>query len=201
MDYKEKLSIVKRKNMSIINVNRYLGGESSEASWFEKMLRRKGFARKETKKTGYHLISTKKKDIEEMSDKDVEWIRDHIKSWTEIKASIIRDMNRRKGENEERYTWEHQPTTKELREFSKKKKDFKDVFEDNSWIIYGVLDTTDWYSLHDHSIEEIEEMVEKVKKEDSKKYKDMTEKDRKEFTEEMHKRAKKAGYKYKTVKI
>ena len=178
MSYKEKANLVMKLNKRMRDIINKTDFNTAEFTYWENKIDNMPTTTAYTSSDQeYHLLSRAKTDIESYSEEDLKRLEQSTRTWSEIKRNVVQSMKeQQKAEiqnipdlDESAYLYRGmQPTMKEINDFLKMRKTINEWFEENSDLVYALLESTGWEDIQQHSTREIMETVKKLR--DSDKY-------------------------------
>lgn len=201
MSYKEKANLVMKLNKRMRDIINKTGFNTAEFTYFQNRIDRYATTTAYTKDDQeYQLLSRSRQDIEAMTEEDLKRLEQSTRTWSEVKNNIVSSMKEQQKmeiENvpdldESDYLYRGmQPTMKEINDFLSMRKTINEWFEENSDLIYALLEKTGWADISQHTTKEIKEKVEELR--NSKEYgsKEYSEKQRDKLRAEYRSRRKK----------
>lgn len=201
MSYKEKANLVMKLNKRMRDIINKTGFNTAEFTYFQNRIDRYATTTAYTKDDQeYQLLSRSRQDIEAMTEEDLKRLEQSTRTWSEVKKNIVSSMKEQQKmeiENvpdldESDYLYRGmQPTMKEINDFLSMRKTINEWFEENSDLIYALLEKTGWADISKHTTKEIKEKVEELR--NSKEYgsKEYSEKQRDKLRAEYRSRRKK----------
>lgn len=201
MSYKEKANLVMKLNKRMRDIINKTGFNTAEFTYFQNRIDRYATTTAYTKDDQeYQLLSRSRQDIESISEEDLRRLEQSTRTWSEVKKGIVSAMKeQQKMEiqnvpdlDESDYLYKGmQPTMKEINDFLSMRKTINEWFEENSDLIYALLEKTGWADISQHTTKEIKEKVEELR--NSKEYgsKEYSEKQRDKLRAEYRSRRKK----------
>lgn len=201
MSYKEKANLVMKLNKRMRDIINKTGFNTAEFTYFQNRIDRYATTTAYTKDDQeYQLLSRSRQDIEAMTEEDLKRLEQSTRTWSEVKKNIVSSMKEQQKmeiENvpdldESDYLYRGmQPTMKEINDFLSMRKTINEWFEENSDLIYALLEKTGWADISQHTTKEIKEKVEELR--NSKEYgsKEYSEKQRDKLRAEYRSRRKK----------
>ena len=207
MSYKEKANLVMKLNKRMRDIINKTGFNTAEFTYFQNRIDRYATTTAYTKDDQeYQLLSRSRQDIEAMTEEDLKRLEQSTRTWSEVKKNIVSAMKEQQKmeiENvpdlkESDYLYKGmQPTMKEINDFLSMRKTINEWFEENSDLIYALLEKTGWADISQHTTKEIKEKVEELR--NSKEYgsKEYSEKQRDKLRAEYRSRRNKLEAKMK----
>lgn len=173
MTYKQKANLVMKLNKRMRDIINKTGFNTAEFSYWENRIDTMTTTTAYTSDDQeYHLLSRSRKDIESYSDEDLQRLEQSTRTWSEIKRNVVQSMKeqqKREIENvpdldEGDYLYRGmQPTMKEINQFLEMRKTINEWFEENSDLVYALLETTGWADIQQHTTKEIMEKVKELR--------------------------------------
>ena len=173
MTYKQKANLVMKLNKRMRDIINKTGFNTAEFSYWENRIDTMTTTTAYTSDDQeYHLLSRSRKDIESYSDEDLQRLEQSTRTWSEIKRNVVQSMKeqqKREIENdpdldENDYLYRGmQPTMKEINQFLEMRKTINEWFEENSDLVYALLESTGWADIQQHSTKEIMEKVKELR--------------------------------------
>lgn len=173
MTYKQKANLVMKLNKRMRDIINKTGFNTAEFSYWENRIDTMPTTTAYTADDQeYHLLSRSRKDIESYSDEDLQRLEQSTRTWSEIKRNVVQSMKeqqKREIENvpdldEGDYLYRGmQPTMKEINQFLEMRKTINEWFEENSDLVYALLETTGWSDIQQHTTKEIMEKVKELR--------------------------------------
>ena len=202
MTYKEKANLVMKLNKRMRDIINKTGFNTAEFTYWENKIDNMPTTIAYTSSDQeYHLLSRSRSDIESYSDEDLKRLEQSTRTWSEIKRNVVQSMKeQQKSEiqnipdlDESAYLYRGmQPTMQEINEFLKMRKTINEWFEENSDLVYALLESTGWEDIQQHSTREIMETVKKLRESDKYSTKQYGEEDRDKLRAQYRARRKKA---------
>lgn len=179
MTYNEKAKMVMKLNKRMRDIINKTGFNTAEFAYWENRIDKMS---KTTAYTSgdleYHLLSRRKSDIESYTDEELNRLEQSTRTWSEVKRNVIQSMKEQQ-EIEHKMAPEYSkkdrlfkgstPTMKEINKFLKIRKTINEWFEENSDLIYALLEETGWEDIQAHSTQEIYKKVKELR--ESEQYK------------------------------
>lgn len=173
MTYKQKANLVMKLNKRMRDIINKTGFNTAEFSYWENRIDTMTTTTAYTAQDQeYHLLSRSRKDIESYSDEDLQRLEQSTRTWSEIKRNVVqsmKDQQKKEIENvpdldEGDYLYRGmQPTMKEINQFLEMRKTINEWFEENSDLVYALLETTGWADIQQHTTKEIMEKVKELR--------------------------------------
>lgn len=173
MTYKQKANLVMKLNKRMRDIINKTGFNTAEFSYWENRIDTMTTTTAYTSDDQeYHLLSRSRKDIESYSDEDLQRLEQSTRTWSEIKRNVVQSMKeqqKREIENvpdldEGDYLYRGmQPTMKEINQFLEMRKTINEWFEENSDLVYALLESTGWADIQQHTTKEIMEKVKELR--------------------------------------
>ena len=202
MTYKEKANLVMKLNKRMRDIINKTGFNTAEFTYWENKIDNMPTTIAYTSSDQeYHLLSRSRSYIESYSDEDLKRLEQSTRTWSEIKRNVVQSMKeQQKSEiqnipdlDESAYLYRGmQPTMQEINEFLKMRKTINEWFEENSDLVYALLESTGWEDIQQHSTREIMETVKKLRESDKYSTKQYGEEDRDKLRAQYRARRKKA---------
>lgn len=201
MTYKQKANLVMKLNKRMRDIINKTGFNTAEFSYWENRIDTMTTTTAYTSDDQeYHLLSRSRKDIESYSDEDLQRLEQSTRTWSEIKRNVVqsmKDQQKREIENvpdldEGDYLYRGmQPTMKEINQFLEMRKTINEWFEENSDLVYALLESTGWADIQQHTTKEIMEKVKELRASSEYGNKQYNEDDRDKLRAEYRARRKK----------
>lgn len=173
MTYKQKANLVMKLNKRMRDIINKTGFNTAEFSYWENRIDTMTTTTAYTSDDQeYHLLSRSRKDIESYSDEDLQRLEKSTRTWSEIKRNVVQSMKeqqKREIDNvpdldEGDYLYRGmQPTMKEINQFLEMRKTINEWFEENSDLVYALLESTGWADIQQHTTKEIMEKVKELR--------------------------------------
>ena len=173
MTYKQKANLVMKLNKRMRDIINKTGFNTAEFSYWENRIDTMTTTTAYTSDDQeYHLLSRSRKDIESYSDEDLQRLEKSTRTWSEIKRNVVQSMKeqqKREIDNvpdldEGDYLYRGmQPTIKEINQFLEMRKTINEWFEENSDLVYALLESTGWADIQQHTTKEIMEKVKELR--------------------------------------
>ena len=173
MTYKQKANLVMKLNKRMRDIINKTGFNTAEFSYWENRIDTMTTTTAYTADDQeYHLLSRSRKDIESYSDEDLQRLEKSTRTWSEIKRNVVQSMKeqqKREIDNvpdldEGDYLYRGmQPTMKEINQFLEMRKTINEWFEENSDLVYALLESTGWADIQQHTTKEIMEKVKELR--------------------------------------
>ena len=202
MTYNEKATLVMKLNKRMRDIINKTGFNTAEFTYWENKIDNMPTTTAYTSSDQeYHLLSRSRSDIESYSDDDLKRLEQSTRTWSEIKRNVVQSMKeQQKAEiqnipdlDESAYLYRGmQPTMQEINDFLKMRKTINEWFEENSDLVYALLESTGWEDIQQHSTREIMETVKKLRESDKYGTKQYGEEDRDKLRAQYRARRKKA---------
>lgn len=178
MTYKEKANIVMKLNKRMRDIINKTGFNTAEFSYWQNRIDRMATTTAYTKDDQeYSLLSRSRQDIESYTDEELQRLEQSTRTWSDVKRNIVQSMKeqqKKEFENvpdldEDDYLYHGtQPTMQEINKFLEMRKTINEWFEENSDLVYALLESTGWADIQQHTTKEIMEKVKELR--ESKEY-------------------------------
>lgn len=173
MTYKQKANLVMKLNKRMRDIINKTGFNTAEFSYWENRIDTMTTTTAYTAEDQeYHLLSRSRKDIESYSDEDLQRLEQSTRTWSEIKRNVVQSMKEQQKKEIENvpdldegdYLYRGmQPTMKEINQFLEMRKTINEWFEENSDLVYALLESTGWADIQQHTTKEIMEKVKELR--------------------------------------
>ena len=173
MTYKQKANLVMKLNKRMRDIINKTGFNTAEFSYWENRIDTMTTTTAYTAQDQeYHLLSRSRKDIESYSDEDLQRLEQSTRTWSEIKRNVVQSMKEQQKKeienvpdlDESDYLYRGmQPTMKEINQFLEMRKTINEWFEENSDLVYALLESTGWADIQQHTTKEIMEKVKELR--------------------------------------
>lgn len=173
MTYKQKANLVMKLNKRMRDIINKTGFNTAEFSYWENRIDTMTATTAYTSDDQeYHLLSRSRKDIESYSDEDLQRLEQSTRTWSEIKRNVVQSMKEQQKKEIENvpdldegdYLYHGmQPTMKEINQFLEMRKTINEWFEENSDLVYALLESTGWADIQQHTTKEIMEKVKELR--------------------------------------
>lgn len=173
MTYKQKANLVMKLNKRMRDIINKTGFNTAEFSYWENRIDTMTTTTAYTADDQeYHLLSRSRKDIESYSDEDLQRLEQSTRTWSEIKRNVVQSMKEQQKKEIENvpdldegdYLYRGmQPTMKEINQFLEMRKTINEWFEENSDLVYALLESTGWADIQQHTTKEIMEKVKELR--------------------------------------
>ncbi len=173
MTYKQKANLVMKLNKRMRDIINKTGFNTAEFSYWENRIDTMTTTTAYTSDDQeYHLLSRSRKDIESYSDEDLQRLEKSTRTWSEIKRNVVQSMKEQQKKEIENvsdldegdYLYRGmQPTMKEINQFLEMRKTINEWFEENSDLVYALLESTGWADIQQHTTKEIMEKVKELR--------------------------------------
>lgn len=173
MTYKQKANLVMKLNKRMRDIINKTGFNTAEFSYWENRIDTMTTTTAYTADDQeYHLLSRSRKDIESYSDEDLQRLEQSTRTWSEIKRNVVQSMKEQQKKeienvpnlDEDDYLYRGmQPTMKEINQFLEMRKTINEWFEENSDLVYALLESTGWADIQQHTTKEIMEKVKELR--------------------------------------
>lgn len=173
MTYKQKANLVMKLNKRMRDIINKTGFNTAEFSYWENRIDTMTTTTAYTSDDQeYHLLSRSRKDIESYSDEDLQRLEQSTRTWSEIKRNVVQSMKEQQKKEIENvpdldegdYLYRGmQPTMKEINQFLEMRKTINEWFEENSDLVYALLESTGWSDIQQHTTKEIMEKVKELR--------------------------------------
>lgn len=173
MTYKQKANLVMKLNKRMRDIINKTGFNTAEFSYWENRIDTMTTTTAYTKEDQeYHLLSRSRQDIESYSDEDLRRLEQSTRTWSEIKRNVVHSMKEQQKKEIENvpdldegdYLYRGmQPTMKEINQFLEMRKTINEWFEENSDLVYALLESTGWADIQQHTTKEIMEKVKELR--------------------------------------
>lgn len=173
MTYKQKANLVMKLNKRMRDIINKTGFNTAEFSYWENRIDTMATTTAYTADDQeYHLLSRSRKDIESYSDEDLQRLEQSTRTWSEIKRNVVQSMKEQQKKEIENvpdldegdYLYRGmQPTMKEINQFLEMRKTINEWFEENSDLVYALLESTGWAYIQQHTTKEIMEKVKELR--------------------------------------
>ena len=173
MTYKQKANLVMKLNKRMRDIINKTGFNTAEFSYWENRIDTMATTTAYTADDQeYHLLSRSRKDIESYSDEDLQRLEQSTRTWSEIKRNVVQSMKEQQKKEIENvpdldegdYLYRGmQPTMKEINQFLEMRKTINEWFEENSDLVYALLESTGWSDIQQHTTKEIMEKVKELR--------------------------------------
>lgn len=173
MTYKQKANLVMKLNKRMRDIINKTGFNTAEFSYWENRIDTMTTTTAYTSDDQeYHLLSRSRKDIESYSDEDLQRLEQSTRTWSEIKRNVVQSMKEQQKKEIENvpdldegdYLYRGmQPTMKEINQFLEMRKTINEWFEENSDLVYALLESTGWADIQQHTTKEIMEKVKELR--------------------------------------
>ena len=173
MTYKQKANLVMKLNKRMRDIINKTGFNTAEFSYWENRIDTMATTTAYTADDQeYHLLSRSRKDIESYSDEDLQRLEQSTRTWSEIKRNVVQSMKEQQKKEIENvpdldegdYLYRGmQPTMKEINQFLEMRKTINEWFEENSDLVYALLESTGWADIQQHTTKEIMEKVKELR--------------------------------------
>ena len=173
MTYKQKANLVMKLNKRMRDIINKTGFNTAEFSYWENRIDTMTTTTAYTADDQeYHLLSRSRKDIESYSDEDLQRLEKSTRTWSEIKRNVVQSMKEQQKKEIENvpdldegdYLYRGmQPTMKEINQFLEMRKTINEWFEENSDLVYALLESTGWADIQQHTTKEIMEKVKELR--------------------------------------
>lgn len=173
MTYKQKANLVMKLNKRMRDIINKTGFNTAEFSYWENRIDTMTTTTAYTAEDQeYHLLSRSRNDIESYSDEDLQRLEQSTRTWSEIKRNVVQSMKEQQKKEIENvpdldegdYLYRGmQPTMKEINQFLEMRKTINEWFEENSDLVYALLESTGWADIQQHTTKEIMEKVKELR--------------------------------------
>lgn len=173
MTYKQKANLVMKLNKRMRDIINKTGFNTAEFSYWENRIDTMTTTTAYTSDDQeYHLLSRSRNDIESYSDEDLQRLEQSTRTWSEIKRNVVQSMKEQQKKEIENvpdldegdYLYRGmQPTMKEINQFLEMRKTINEWFEENSDLVYALLESTGWADIQQHTTKEIMEKVKELR--------------------------------------
>ncbi len=173
MTYKQKANLVMKLNKRMRDIINKTGFNTAEFSYWENRIDTMTTTTAYTAEDQeYHILSRSRKDIESYSDEDLQRLEQSTRTWSEIKRNVVQSMKEQQKKEIENvpdldegdYLYRGmQPTMKEINQFLEMRKTINEWFEENSDLVYALLESTGWADIQQHTTKEIMEKVKELR--------------------------------------
>lgn len=178
MTYKEKANLVMKLNKRMRDIINKTGFNTAEFSYWQNRIDRMATTTAYTKDDQeYSLLSRSRQDIESYTDEDLQRLEQSTRTWSDVKRNIVQSMKEQQKKeienvpdlDEDDYLYHgSQPTMQEINKFLEMRKTINEWFEENSDLVYALLESTGWADIQQHTTKEIMEKVKELR--ESKEY-------------------------------
>lgn len=178
MTYKEKANIVMKLNKRMRDIINKTGFNTAEFSYWQNRIDRMATTTAYTKDDQeYSLLSRSRQDIESYTDEELKRLEQSTRTWSDVKRNIVQSMKEQQKKeienvpdlDDDDYLYHGaQPTMKEINKFLEMRKTINEWFEENSDLVYALLESTGWADIQQHTTKEIMEKVKELR--ESKEY-------------------------------
>lgn len=178
MTYKEKSNLVMKLNKRMRDIINKTDFKTAEFSYWENRIDKMATTTAYTSSDQeYHLLSRSRQDIESYTDKELQRLEQSTRTWSEVKRNIVQSMKeqqKREIQNVPDLDYDDylyhgdQPNMQEINKFLEMRKTINDWFEENSDLVYALLESTGWADIQQHTTKEIMKKVKELR--ESKEY-------------------------------
>ena len=173
MSYKEKANLVMKLNKRMRDIINKTGFNTAEFSYWENRIDKMATTTAYTSSDQeYHLLSRSRQDIESYTDDELHRLENSTRTWSEVKRNVVQSMKEQQKReiqdipdlDDDDYLYHGaQPTMQEINKFLEMRKTINEWFEENSDLVYALLESTGWADIRQHTTKEIMEKVKELR--------------------------------------